>query len=97
VSASSAFDVEFAELRAASKAVGASHHGRVPSRPCFGAFGRYHDELGQPVERDADRGSRSRCGRPADTTGGNRIVAAWLAAPVGIADPGRADAGDSGR
>ena len=46
----SAFDVEFAELRAASKAVGGSLNDAFLAA-LLGAFRRYHEELGSSVER----------------------------------------------
>jgi WS/DGAT/MGAT family acyltransferase len=81
----SAFDVEFAQLRAASKAIGASLNDAFLAA-LIGAFRRYHDELGQPVERMPIAVPIS-VRAAGDATGGNRIVAAWLAAPVSIADP----------
>jgi diacylglycerol O-acyltransferase len=81
----SAFDVEFAELRAASKAVDSSLNDAFLAA-LLGAFRRYHDELGQPIEQMPIAVPIS-VRAAGDTTGGNRIVAAWLAAPVGIADP----------
>lgn len=81
----SAFDVEFAELRAASKAVGSSLNDAFLAA-LLGAFGRYHDELGQPIERMPIAVPIS-VRAAGDTTGGNRLVAAWLAAPVSIEDP----------
>jgi diacylglycerol O-acyltransferase / wax synthase len=81
----SAFDVEFAQLRAASKAIGASLNDAFLAA-LLGAFRRYHDELGQPVERMPIAVPIS-VRAAGDATGGNRIVAAWLAAPVSIADP----------
>jgi WS/DGAT/MGAT family acyltransferase len=81
----SAFDVEFAQLRGASKAVGASLNDAFLAA-LLGAFRRYHDELDQPIERMPIAVPISMRAE-GDTTGGNRIVAAWLAAPVGIADP----------
>jgi hypothetical protein len=81
----SAFDVEFAELRGASKAVGASLNDAFLAS-LLGAFRRYHDELGQPIERMPIAVPIS-VRVEGDTSGGNRIVAAWLAAPVGIVDP----------
>jgi len=81
----SAFDVEFAELRAASKAVGSSLNDAFLAA-LLGAFRRYHAELGQPIERMPIAVPIS-VRAEGDAAGGNRIVAAWLAAPVGIEDP----------
>jgi WS/DGAT/MGAT family acyltransferase len=81
----SAFDVQFAELRAASKAVGGSVNDAFLAA-LLGAFRRYHDELGQPIERMPIAVPIS-VRAEGDAAGGNRIVGAWLAAPVGIADP----------
>jgi diacylglycerol O-acyltransferase / wax synthase len=81
----SAFDVEFAELRAAAKAVGGSLNDAFLAA-LLGAFRRYHEELGTEVARipiAVPISVRS----AADARGGNQIVAAWLAAPVGIVDP----------
>jgi WS/DGAT/MGAT family acyltransferase len=81
----SAFDVEFAELRAASKAVGASVNDAFLAS-LLGAFRRYHDELGEPIDRMPIAVPIS-VRAEGDTAGGNQIVAAWLAAPVAIEDP----------
>ena len=81
----SAFDVVFADLRAASKAAGGSLNDAFLAA-LLGAFRRYHDELGAPVERMPIAVPISV--RTAEhAAGGNQIVAAWLAAPVSIADP----------
>jgi diacylglycerol O-acyltransferase len=81
----SAFDVEFAELRAASKAAGGSLNDAFLAA-LLGAFRRYHEELGQPIDRMPVAVPIS-VRAEGDAAGGNRIVAAWLAGPVGIADP----------
>jgi WS/DGAT/MGAT family acyltransferase len=81
----SAFDVEFAELRAASKAVGGSLNDAFLAA-LLGAFRLYHDELGQPIERMPIAVPIS-VRAVGDAAGGNRIIAAWLAAPVAIEDP----------
>nr|WP_221247306.1 wax ester/triacylglycerol synthase domain-containing protein [Gordonia humi] len=81
----SAFEVEFAALRAAGKAVGASVND-VYLGGLIGGFRRYHERKGVAVEaipvaipisvRSDD-----------DAAGGNRIAVGRLAGPVGIADP----------
>ena len=81
----SAFDVEFADLRAASKAVGGSLNDAYLAA-LLGAFRRYHDELGQPIERMPIAVPIS-VRAAGDAAGGNRIVGAWLGAPAGIVDP----------
>ena len=81
----SAFDVEFAQLRAASKAVGGSLNDAFLAA-LLGAFRRYHEELGRPIERMPIAVPIS-VRAAGDAAGGNRIVAAWLAAPVAIEDP----------
>jgi WS/DGAT/MGAT family acyltransferase len=81
----SAFDVEFVDLRAASKAAGGSLNDAFLAA-LLGAFRRYHDELGRPVDRMPIAVPIS-VRAEGDAGGGNRIVAAWLAAPAGIADP----------
>jgi diacylglycerol O-acyltransferase / wax synthase len=81
----SAFDVEFAQLRKASRAVGGSINDAFLAA-LLGAFRRYHAELGAAIDRmpiAVPISVRS----AADARGGNQIVAAWLAAPVDIEDP----------
>jgi WS/DGAT/MGAT family acyltransferase len=81
----SAFDVEFAELRAAAKAVGGSINDAFLAA-LLGAFRRYHEELGAPIQRMPIAVPISV--RSSDSArGGNQIVAAWLAAPVDVEDP----------
>ena len=81
----SAFDVEFADLRAAAKSVGGSVNDAFLAA-LLGGFRHYHAELGAELERmpiAVPISVRS----AADARGGNQIVAAWLAAPIGIEDP----------
>jgi WS/DGAT/MGAT family acyltransferase len=80
-----ALDVDFASLRAASKAAGGTLNDAFIAA-LLGGFRRYHEQLGRPIEqmpiaipvsvRKAD-----------DAAGGNRFAGARLAAPVAIADP----------
>jgi diacylglycerol O-acyltransferase / wax synthase len=80
-----AFDVEFAPLRAASKAAGGSLNDAFLAG-LLGAFRRYHEELGAPIERMPIAIPIS-VRRAEDLEGGNRFAGARLAAPVGVADP----------
>jgi WS/DGAT/MGAT family acyltransferase len=80
-----AFDVPFADLRAASKAAGGSLNDAFLAG-LLGGFRIYHEELGRPVERIPIAIPLS-VRREGDAEGGNRIAGARLAAPVDIADP----------
>lgn len=81
----SALDVEFPDLRAASKAAsGTLNDGFLAA--LLGAFRIYHEELGRPVSTMPIAIPIS-VRRDADAAGGNRFAAARLTAPVGIADP----------
>lgn len=81
----SAFDIEFADLRAASKRAGASVNDAYLAG-LISAFRLYHLEMGHPISvmpvaipisvRSAD-----------DPAGGNRIAIGRLVAQVDIADP----------
>jgi len=81
----SAFDVAFADLRAASKSVGGSLNDAFLAA-LLGGFRRYHEELGNPIGQMPIAIPLS-VRRDDDAEGGNRIAGARLAAPVGIADP----------
>jgi diacylglycerol O-acyltransferase / wax synthase len=80
-----AFDIDFAELKAAGKAAGASVNDAYLAG-LIGSFRRYHKRLGHPIEtmpvaipistRTAD-----------DPSGGNRIAVGRIAAAVGLDDP----------
>ncbi|HVS28154.1 MAG TPA: wax ester/triacylglycerol synthase family O-acyltransferase [Solirubrobacteraceae bacterium] len=80
-----ALDVEFADLRGASKAAGGTLNDAYLAA-LLGGFRRYHEELGQPV-RTIPIAIPISVRRDADAEGGNRFAGARLAAPVGIADP----------
>jgi WS/DGAT/MGAT family acyltransferase len=79
-----AFDIDFAELKAAGKAAGASVNDAYLAG-LIGSFRRYHERLGHPIEtmpvaipistRTAN-----------DPSGGNRIAGGRIAAAVGLAD-----------
>lgn len=81
----SAFDVSFADLRAASKAAGASVNDAYLGA-LVGAFRLYHDRLGCPIETMPVAIPIS-VRKAGDPKGGNRIAVGRLAAPVSIADP----------
>jgi diacylglycerol O-acyltransferase len=81
----SVFDVAFADLRAASKTAGGTLNDAFLAA-LLGAFRRYHAELGAPIERMPIAVPVS-VRAAGDSSGGNQIVAAWVAAPVGISDP----------
>jgi WS/DGAT/MGAT family acyltransferase len=80
-----AFDVAFADLRAASKAVDGSLNDAFLAA-LLGGFRRYHSELDTPV-RQIPIAVPVSVRRSDDTQGGNRIAGARLSAPVAIADP----------
>jgi WS/DGAT/MGAT family acyltransferase len=80
-----AMDVAFADLRAASKAVGGSLNDAFIAG-LLGGFRRYHEEMGCPIETMPVAMPIS-VRRESDSEGGNRFVAARFAGPVGIADP----------
>jgi len=81
----SAFDVPFAALRAAGKAVGATFNDAYLTA-LTGAFRLYHEAMGQPVNTMPVALPIS-VRRPGDTGGGNKIAMGRLAAPVWLADP----------
>jgi WS/DGAT/MGAT family acyltransferase len=80
-----AADIDFAELKAAAKAAGASVNDAYLAG-LIAAFRLYHERLGHPIDampvaipistRSAD-----------DPSGGNRIAVGRIAATVGLADP----------
>ncbi len=80
-----ALDVEFADLRAASKAAGASLNDAFVAA-LLGGFRLYHEALGHPVET-IPMAIPISVRREGDAAGGNRIAGARFAGPVGIADP----------
>jgi WS/DGAT/MGAT family acyltransferase len=80
-----ALDVEFADLRAASKAAGGTLNDAFLAA-LLGAFRLYHEQLGQPVQA-IPMAIPISVRRAEDAEGGNRFAAARLAGPVGIADP----------
>jgi WS/DGAT/MGAT family acyltransferase len=80
-----AFDMAFADLRAASKAAGGSVNDAYLAG-LLGGFRRYHEELERPVDRIPIAIPVS-VRREEDAAGGNRIAGARLAAPVSIEDP----------
>jgi diacylglycerol O-acyltransferase len=82
-----AFDVPFADLRAAAKAAGGSVNDAFLSA-LLGGFRRYHIEMGSPIERMPIAIPVS-VRREGDPAGGNRFAGTRLAGPVGIADPAR--------
>jgi diacylglycerol O-acyltransferase len=81
------FDLAFADLRGAGKAVGGSLNDAYMAA-LLGGFRRYHDELACPIETMPVAMPIS-VRRETDSGGGNRFVAARFAGPVGIEDPGR--------
>lgn len=80
-----ALDVAFADLRAASKAHGASLNDAFVAA-LLGAFRMYHEQLKMPIERMPIAIPIS-LRKEGDQAGGNAFAGARLAAPVGIADP----------
>jgi WS/DGAT/MGAT family acyltransferase len=82
-----AMDVAFADLRAAGKAAGGSLNDAYMAA-LLGAFRRYHEELGCPIETMPVAMPIS-VRRADDQHGGNRFVAARFAGPVGVADPAK--------
>jgi WS/DGAT/MGAT family acyltransferase len=80
-----AFDVSFPDLRAASKAAGASLNDAFLAS-LLGAFRLYHAKNGCPIETMPIAIPIS-VRRDDDPEGGNRFTGARFAAPVGIADP----------
>jgi WS/DGAT/MGAT family acyltransferase len=80
-----AFDVSFPDLRAASKAAGATLNDAFLAS-LLGAFRLYHAKLGEPIETMPIAIPIS-VRKEGDAEGGNRFAGARFAAPVGIADP----------
>ncbi len=80
-----ALDVDFADLRGASKAAGASLNDAFLAA-LLGGFRRYHDELDAPVDR-IPIAIPINVRREGDAAGGNRFAGARFAGPVGIVDP----------
>jgi WS/DGAT/MGAT family acyltransferase len=80
-----AFDVAFADLRAAGKAAGGSLNDAFLAA-LLGGFRRYHEELGAPVAA-IPMAIPISVRTESDAVGGNRFAAARLAGPVEIADP----------
>lgn len=82
-----AFDVAFADLRAAAKAADGSLNDAFLAA-LLGGFRRYHLEMDHPIEQMPIAIPVS-VRREGDPAGGNRIAGVRLAGPVGIADPAR--------
>jgi WS/DGAT/MGAT family acyltransferase len=80
-----AMDVEFADLRAASKSVGGSLNDAFVAA-LLGGFRLYHEQLGVPIDRIPIAIPVS-VRRENDAAGGNRFAGVRLAAPAGIVDP----------
>jgi hypothetical protein len=80
-----ALDVEFADLRGASKVAGGTLNDAYLAA-LLGAFRIYHEELGSPVDAIPIAIPIS-VRRDDDSDGGNKFAGARLAAPVGITDP----------
>jgi diacylglycerol O-acyltransferase len=80
-----ALDVEFADLRAASKVAEATLNDAYLAA-LLGAMRRYHEQLGAPVDVIPIAIPIS-VRRENDAAGGNQFTGARLAGPVGIADP----------
>jgi len=78
-------ELPLARLRAAAKGAGGSLNDVYLAGLC-GALARYHDALFMPVET-LPLGLPISTRRPGDGTGGNRFVAAVLAAPLSQGDP----------
>ncbi|NDZ97620.1 DUF1298 domain-containing protein [Streptomyces sp. SID6673] len=81
----SAFEVPFADLKAAGATARASVND-VYLAGLIGGFRLYHEKLGQPVDAIPVAIPIS-VRRPEDPAGGNRIAVGRMAGPVGIADP----------
>ncbi len=81
-----ALDVEFADLRGASKTAGATLNDAFLAA-LLGAFRLYHEQLGSPVQAIPIAIPIS-VRREGHEAGGNQFTGARLAGPVGIADPG---------
>jgi hypothetical protein len=82
-----AHDVGLAELKTAATAAGGSVNDGFLAA-LLGAFRRYHDEFGVPIETMPVAIPIS-IRRDNHSMGGNRIAGGRLAAPVGEADPSR--------
>lgn len=80
-----AFDVAFRDLRAASKAAGASINDAFVAA-LLGAFRIYHEALGSSIDKMPIAIPIS-IRTSGDEQGGNRFVGARFAGPAGIADP----------
>jgi WS/DGAT/MGAT family acyltransferase len=80
-----ALDVPLPGLAAAAKQAGASLNDAYLAA-VSGAFARYHEALGRPVD-EIPLSIPISIRKPGDTSGGNRFAAARLSAPTGIADP----------
>ncbi len=80
-----ALDVAFADLRAASKAAGATLNDAYLAA-LLGGFRLYHEKRGRPIEK-LPMAIPISVRREGDAEGGNHFAGARLAGPVGIADP----------
>ncbi|MET0740084.1 MAG: wax ester/triacylglycerol synthase domain-containing protein, partial [Candidatus Nanopelagicales bacterium] len=81
----SAFDVRFADIRAASKVAGASVNDAYLAA-LVGALRRYHEHLGHPIVTMPIAIPIS-VRTESDPKGGNRIAVGRLPGPVSLADP----------
>ncbi|NMN99798.1 DUF1298 domain-containing protein [Gordonia sp. TBRC 11910] len=81
----SAFEVDFAAIKAAGAATGASVND-IYLGGLIGGFRIYHEALGHPIESMPVAIPIS-VRTDADAAGGNRIAVGRLAGPVGIVDP----------
>lgn len=80
-----ALDVPLRGLSAAAKQAGGSLNDAYLAAVA-GAFARYHEALGRPVD-ELPFAIPISIRKPGDSGGGNRFAAARLSAPTGIADP----------
>jgi len=83
-----AVDVELADLKAASKAVGGTVNDGFLAG-LLGGFRRYHERMGSPLAGDTVMPVSAPVSvrRSDDRGGGNRFAPARLAGPVGCVDP----------
>lgn len=80
-----AFEVPFADIKAAATATRASVND-IYLGGLIGGFRLYHEKMGQPVDV-IPMAIPISVRRPEDPAGGNRIAIGRLAGPTGIADP----------
>lgn len=84
-SATDAIDIRLSDLKNAATAAGASVNDAYLAGLC-GMLGRYHDELGVPVETLPMAVPVSLRSKD-DSIGGNRFAGVTIAAPIGTPDP----------